>query len=172
MSRWIPVLVRLEHLEAVTRFIGELEASRGADNVGDMIEFVEATGGVHSFAAERRAELDARPSWTLEDLQRLARGETATTERWARALDVCAAAPETYLPTSEIARRSGMTIAQWRDAPRKIARHLKAQYPHVPRDEKGDAVWPLLAKSVPEHPGEVSWAITSEMARLWKQVRS
>lgn len=172
MSKWIPVLVRLEDLEAITRLIGELESSRTEYDVDQSIEFVESHSDAGATATDRPAELASRVSWTSEDLQRLAKGETATTARWARALDVCASSPETYLPTSEIAKRSGMTIAEWRDAPRKITRHLKANYPNVPRDEKGDAVWPLRAKSVPENPGEVSWAITSDMARLWKQVRS
>lgn len=172
MTRWIPVLVRLEDLEAVSRFIGGLESSR-TDDQGDEVTQLVGSQSVAEATSDVGADgLTSRVSWSYEDLERLAKGETATTARWTRALDVCAAVPETFLPTSEIAKRSGMSIAEWRDAPRKITRHLKANYPNVPRDENGDAYWPLQAKSVPEYPGEVSWAITSDMARLWKQVRS
>ena len=172
MSRWIPVLVRLEDLDLVTRYLGELEASRDDSYVDAMVELTQSGSDPAVVSRSESTELDSRPSWNLEDLRRLARGETATTSRWAKALDVCASTPETYLPTSEIAARSGMSIREWRDAPRKITRHLRVNYPNAPRDSQGNAVWPLHAKSVPEHPGEVSWAITSEMASLWKEVRS
>lgn len=172
MSKWIPVLVRLEDLDLVTSYIGELEASRDDSHLDPMIELTHSGSDPAQVSLSEPTELDSRPSWDLEDLQRLAKGETATTSRWARALDVCASSPETYLPTSEVAKRSGMSIREWRDAPRKITRHLRVNYPNVPRESDGNAVWPLHAKSVPEHPGEVSWAISSEMARLWKEVRS
>lgn len=172
MSRWIPVLVRLDDLDLVTRYIGELEASRDDSHLDPMIELLHSSSDPTQVRASEPTELDSRPCWDLEDLQRLAKGETATTSRWAKALDVCASAPGTYFPTSEIAKRSGMTISEWRDAPRKITRHLRVNYPNVPRDSDGNAVWPLHARSIPENPGEVSWAISSEMARLWLKVRS
>ena len=178
MSRYMPVLVRLEDVERVTRLLRELEESRPADEdpAVDLTRpraaspaQTSATVGVDT---ARPPELVDVPTWSVEDLRRLAEGTTATTRRWTLALDVCAAEPETYLQTSEIARRSGMSVAEWRDAPRKITRHMRANYPDVPKDENGDAIWPLHAKTLPEHRNEVSWAITQEMAELWKQVRA
>lgn len=164
MARWIPVLVRLEDLDKVTRLLSDLELTRGEEDAADEVD-VEAP------APSAGTPHAPKPVWSLQDLQRLAEGSTATTTRWARAMDVCAEVPETFLPTSEVARRAGMSIAEWRDAPRKISRHLKAHFPDVPRDQNDKAVWPLRAKTVPEHPGEVSWAMSAEMAHLWKQVR-
>lgn len=171
MSKWIPVLVRAEDVEDVTRLILEREAARNQDDIDSVIEVLQDQGTSRSDQADASKD-DSRQSWSVEDLGRLAKGDTATTERWARALDVCAKEPENYLPTTVIAERSGMTVAEWRDAPRKISRHLKAHYPNVPKDENGDACWPLHAWSKPEYPGQVSWAITAEMARLWNQVRA
>jgi hypothetical protein len=43
--------------------------------------------------------------------------------------------PKKSLPTSEIAKRAGMTINEWRDVPRKITRLLRAHFPGFPRGE-------------------------------------
>ena len=153
MSKWMPVLVRVD-----------------SSGYGEATEMVGAARYVPE-AAPVRAALDQRPNWSLSNLQRLASSQTATGQRWARALDVCSECPGEYLPTSEVARRSGMEINEWRDAPRKISRHLKAHYPDLPTDSAGHAYWPLHAQTVPEHPQEVSWAASSGTARLWKQVR-
>jgi hypothetical protein len=87
-------------------------------------------------------------------------------------MDVCCevAGSGEWLSTSEAAKRAGMTISQWRDAPRKITRHLKAHYPNVPTDERGDHIWPLRAASMPGSP-EVHWAMNVEQARRWREVR-
>jgi hypothetical protein len=73
-------------------------------------------------------------------LATLAQGKTATTERWALAMNVSAEAPEkngSRRPKSP--KRAGMTTIQWRDAPRKITRHPRAHFSDVPKDENGDA---------------------------------
>ncbi|RYF60612.1 MAG: hypothetical protein EOO27_05230 [Comamonadaceae bacterium] len=84
---------------------------------------------------------------------------------------MCCEHPGTYLPTSKVAELSGMTITEWRDAPRKISRHLKAHFSDVPVSAKGALSWPLSAETMPEHPGEVSWMATAETAKRWEQVR-
>lgn len=170
MSRWIPVLVRLEDYDTVTRLVAERELERPDNDFDQAVQLAEVPSAEARVAEP--GELSERPLWSVEDLRRLAEGTTDTTERWTRALDVCAEQPGTYLPTSEVARRTGMSIPQWRDAPRKITRHLNKHYPNVPRDRRGDPVWPLHAKTRPEHPSEVSWAISPEMAVLWRQARS
>lgn len=85
MSKWIPVLVRLEDLDLVTSYIGELEASRDDSHLDPMIELTHSGSDPAQVSLSEPTELDSRPSWDLEDLQRLAKGETATTSRWARA---------------------------------------------------------------------------------------
>lgn len=168
-NKWIPVLVRLEDYDTVTRMVAEWESGRDFDALDQAVD----TKGllVTDDQPDELDELSQRPLWSVEDLRRLAAGTTDTTERWARAMDLCAEQPGTYFPTSEVASRTGMSIPQWRDAPRKISRHLNKHYPDVPRDSNGDPVWPLHAKTQPEHPNEVSWAMSAEMASLWRQVR-
>ncbi|WP_248581267.1 hypothetical protein [Nocardioides sp. InS609-2] len=63
-----------------------------------------------------------------------------------------------------------MTVNEWRDAPRKITRHLKANYPNVPLDSHGLHIWPLLAKGKPGSQ-EVHWAMNAEQASSWRKVR-
>ena len=177
MSTWIPVLVRLEDYPEITAQIAAREADRSD---GEPVTPVDRVRGLDD------QEVDARPTspeekklaahlpWSVEDLARLAEGRTSTTERWARALDVLVdSGPGTWLPTSEVARRSGMTINEWRDAPRKISRHLRAHYPNVPKNSRGEAHWPLCVggRGISDNGGEAWWAITPEMAARWREVR-
>lgn len=88
-------------------------------------------------------------------------------------MDVCSDAAEAvdpWLSTSEVAKRSGMSINEWRDAARKITRHLKANFAGVPLDENGNRIWPLLARDKPGS-AEVHWAMNTEQAKRWRQVR-
>ena len=123
----------------------------------DRVELVDQPVVTRSASPEEE-QLAAHIPWSVEDLARLAEGRTATTQRWARAMDVLVdAGPGTWLPTSQVARRSGMSINEWRDAPRKISRHLKVRYPNVPRDENGHAHWPLCTggSGIHDNGGEV-----------------
>lgn len=177
MSTWVPVLVRLEDYREVAALVAEREADRldgePIDNVYKVQELGVLAAGAHPRTSEDRRLADHTP-WDVDDLRVLAEGRTKTTERWGRAMDVCAEEPERWLPTSEVARRAGMTINEWRDAPRKITRHLRAHYPNVPVDENGEQVWPLCpgGAGIPANGGEVWWAITREMAARWREVRS
>lgn len=171
MATWIPVLVRTEHYQAVARVIEQLEADHPEESGSGILIDAGDLRTVVSANPPHPSGLESRPSWNPRDLARLAAGSTVTTQRWSLAMDVCAENPGTFFPTSEIADRSGMTVVEWRDAPRKISRHLKIHFPDVPKDSSGHALWPLLAKTQPENPGEVSWAITNEMASLWREVR-
>ncbi len=177
MTTWIPVLVRLEDYAEITNLIATYEADR---NDGEPITPVSAVHDLGSLGVAAKPmsyedeQLAKHVPWSLEDLATLAQGKTATTERWSLAMNVCAEAPEKWLPTSEIAKRAGMTTNQWRDAPRKITRHLRAHFPDVPKDENGDAWWPLCVggRDIPANGGEVWWAITTEMGNRWSKVQA
>lgn len=149
MATWIPVLVRLEDYAEITAQVAAREAARPAGQPITPFDQVRALGHLPPAsppATPEAKKLAAHIPWDVEDLARLAEGRTTTTQRWTRALDVMVdAEPGTWLPTSDVARRSGMTINEWRDAPRKIARHLQARYPNVPKDENPDAYWPLAS---------------------------
>jgi hypothetical protein len=109
--------------------------------------------------------------WSDEDLYRLATSDAVTAQRWARAMDVCARVENQgrFLSTREVASQSGMTINEWRDAPRKIKRHLASNYPQV------NGHWPLRAKAgrqIGRPDDQVYWAINAEQAARWINARS
>lgn len=111
--------------------------------------------------------LAALKPWEADDLRRLAKSEFITAVRWARAIDVCCDHVEEFLSTQQIAKETGMSVNEWRDAPRKITRHLKARYPNVP-------AWPLAVKdgrALGHNDGQVYWAINGEQAARWQLVR-
>jgi hypothetical protein len=197
MSKWMPVLVRdVDYLEVVA-LVAEREAGRADGGVDLHVDLVAGEPQVSGQGAGRRngqapvevaAHLEThaglggedprllpRPSWSIEALKQLLTDRTKTGRRWVRALDVCATARdngELWLPTSEVASRTGMTVNQWRDACRKISPHLDAAFSGLPMNADGQAVWPLGDKSeFPGSGGEVWWAISLEMAVRWRQVR-
>ncbi len=175
-NKWIPILVRLEDFEDITRILATREASRdntAGEELPGVIDRRESDGAEAEIGTREDVRLREHQPWSRDDLARLAEGKTLTTQRWSLALDVCAKDPLEWLPTSEVAKRSGMSINEWRDAPRKITRHLKRNYPNVPQDKNGDAFWPLLdgGGGIPDNGGEVWWTITPEMADLWNDIR-
>lgn len=177
MSRWVPVLVRLEDYEEITSLVAEREAHRPEDG-SQAAAHIELGGPVtlirpSSISDPDGEQLAAQTPWEIADLRKLAEGTSRTAQRWTKAMDVCCEVAESEYPwlgTSEIAARTGMTISEWRDAPRKMTRHLKANYPDVPVDSQGNQVWPLLAKSKAGS-SEVHWAMNVEQARRWRRVR-
>lgn len=185
MTRWMPVLVRLEDYEEITRLIARLESERPAEDLTPVLAGMTVTTAIphqsvteSSSAAERteHPRLVGRASWSVEDLRRLCTSDALTAQRWTKAIDVCVAARdsgEEWLPTSEVAARSGMSVNEWRDAARKITRHLATNYPNVPVDESGRHVWPLAADGdhIPNNGGQVWWAVTAQTAENWREVR-
>lgn len=174
MTRWIPVLVRLEDYAEITSLVAKREASRRQE-VSEVVELDSAlaTPPASAITDPHADLLAAMTPWEVDDLRQLAHGTSQTAQRWTRAMDVCCAVADTdnpWLGTSEVAARSGMKINEWRDAPRKMTRHLKANYPNIPVDARGDQVWPLLAKSkAGSH--ELHWAMNAEQARRWRTAR-
>lgn len=170
MTTWVPILVRLEDYGEIAALIAEREASR----VQPVTRVIDTpTDAPSAILDPDDAQLATWTPWPIEELRALAEGTSETAKRWTRAMDVCSAVADTdhkWLSTSEVAARSGMSINEWRDAPRKISRHLRANYPRVPRDDRGDHIWPLLAMGKPgSH--EVHWAMNSEQAGRWRAVR-
>lgn len=174
MAKWIPILVRLEDYAEVTSLVAKGEANRRQEG-SEVVEVDSPLAPPRGSAiVDPHAEqLAAWTPWEIEDLRQLAQGTSQTAQRWTRAMDVCCAVADTdnpWLGTSEVAARTGMTISEWRDAPRKMTRHLKANYPNIPVDARGDQVWPLLAKSKAGS-NELHWAMNAEQARRWRAAR-
>lgn len=171
MTNWIPLLVRTEDYSEFAGMVAERELERVDGDAPLVIS--NALAPLTSKAEESDALseiLAAYPSWPEDLLRRLANGSTKTAQRWTRALDVVAASDvQAWFTTSEIAKKSGMTINEWRDAPRKLPQHLKANFPDAPRTTEGHLAWPLRAMSITSL--EVSWAMTPETKATWREIR-
>jgi hypothetical protein len=170
VTKWVPVLVRLEDYAEVTTLVADREAGRHEPALE--VEVAKETVLAEPAPAHDSRLVEQTP-WSVDDLRKLAEGTSETAKRWTLAMDVCSAIADTgqpWLSTSEVANRSGMTVNEWRDAPRKITRHLKANYPAVPVDKNGGHVWPLRGEAKPGAP-EVHWAMNIEQARRWRGVR-
>ena len=162
LQGWVPVLVPEEDYVAVCEYVAARQAER-------------APSGSRSLEAEpHEGEADPRltawPSWPENALERLAQSTIVTAQRWAKAMDAVAQGEQNWYTTSEVAQLSGLTINEWRDAPRKISRHLKAHYTDVPV-HKGNLAWPLRPWTNPDRPLEVSWGIPPVTKQRWLRIR-
>lgn len=168
---WIPLLVPEPDYVELAQRVAELARERGDDAPASPVDIrLTPAGGVPRQASpddvSSKALAELTP-WSIDDLRRLARGETLTTQRWTKALDVCSQRVGEFISTEEIAANSEMRVEEWRDAPRKIQRHLDRHYPDV----EG---WPLAAvsgRSLGHSYDQVYWAITAEQAQRWKEAR-
>ncbi len=168
MSKWVPLLVRLEDYSELASQVAAREAKR-PDEAGPTPDIRVALGETHR-AATKVEELLARlKPWSVDELRQIV--VTAPTyktmARWARAMDVASAHPEEFLSTAQMADESGMSINEWRDAPRKLPQHLAAHFP-------ANIEWPLSAVGGRElgKDDQVYWGITIDQAQRWKQVRA
>ncbi|GGF48689.1 hypothetical protein GCM10011519_23390 [Marmoricola endophyticus] len=174
MSRWIPVLVRAEDYAEVTALVAARESDRRPETWPADPEPLTVTD-LDPAPASRSSKADdalaSYPSWPESALRRLAGSDVVTAQRWARAMDVCAAAQpdDPWRTTTQIAELSQMSVTEWRDAPRKISRHLKANYRDLP-SWRGHLAWPLLAWGL-SRGSEVSWAMTPATRERWRRVR-
>lgn len=162
---WVPVLVRLADYAAVTQLVAARETERTLST-----EETPATPRHTGDVAMEDPRLTTWPAWPEDALQRLAAGSSLTARRWTRAMDAIAVGDAEWYSTSEVAQLSGMTVREWRDAPRKISRHLKAHFRDVPVHE-GDLVWPLRTSGQPDKPGEVSWGMSATTRERWRKIR-
>lgn len=164
LAGWVPVLVPEQDYVAVCQFVAARQAERAPS--GKRSSGVE--GEANGTGTDPR--LTTWPAWPEDALQRLAQSSTATTQRWAAAMDAIAQGEQDWYTTSEVAQLSGLTVNEWRDAPRKISRHLKAHYTDVPV-HKGNLAWPLRPWTNPDRPAEVSWGMPPVTKQRWLQIR-
>jgi hypothetical protein len=168
VSKWIPLLVRLEDYPELASQVAAREAKR-SDDVADNPETRVVLADSPTAATKAEVLLARLKPWSLDELRQIV--VTAPTyktmARWARAMDVASDHPEEFLSTAQVASESGMSINEWRDAPRKLPQHLKAHFPL-------NIDWPLMAVGGRElgRDDQVYWGITIEQAQRWKQVRT
>lgn len=163
---WLPLLVRLEDYAELAELVRERESTRDPGSAPSIGAQAAMDASAEPLTHEQ-AKLAEHVPWSVHNLARLAKGDSLTAQRWVKAMDVLAQQPGTWLPTSKVAELSGMTINEWRDAPRKMPRHQAKNYP----DEQ---MWPLCAggAGIVNNQGEVWWAMTEEVARRWNSVRT
>ena len=168
MSKWIPLLVRIEDYAELAGQVAAREAKR-PDAAGPTPEARVALPETSRTATKTEELLAQLKPWSLDALRQiiLTTPTYKTMARWARAMDVASGHPEEFLSTAQIASESGMSINEWRDAPRKLPQHLTAHFP--PSIE-----WPLKPTGGRElgKDDQVYWGISIEQARRWTQVRA
>lgn len=175
MSKWTPLLVPEEDYLEFASLVAQRLTQRRERELVDGPEGVrvvappvdDLAAPVGGPATVMARALAALKPWNLDDLRRLAKGETVTTQRWAQALDLCSQRVGEFLSTQDVAALTGMRIEEWRDAPRKIQRHLDRNYPDVPG-------WPLAVVSgrkLGHTYDQAYWAINDEQASHWLKVR-
>lgn len=164
LDGWTPVLVPSEDYVAVTRFVAARQAER--TGAGHHLGRSHPEGGSET----AHPLLASWAAWPEDALRRLAESQSVTARRWVTAMDAIAQRDGNWFTTSEVAEISGLTINEWRDAPRKISRHLKAHYTDVPVHE-GHLVWPLRPWTNPDKPGEVSWGMPPATKQRWIAIR-
>ncbi|MDP9183895.1 MAG: hypothetical protein M3P04_14110 [Actinomycetota bacterium] len=170
MSKWIPLLVRIEDYPEMAALVAEREA----DHPDSPAEVTTSPGPVARASVDADAALLATwTPWSVEQLEAFSKFHSATAQRWTRAMDACCEAVSSerpWLSTAEVAARTGMDVNEWRDAARKLTRHLRANFPNVPTGPDGEHIWPLLARGKAGSQ-EVHWAMNPEQAHRWRQVR-
>jgi hypothetical protein len=168
MSTWIPLLVRTEDYAELATLVAAREALR-PDTAVACDRDLDVAPRERSRATTKAAELlETLKPWSVDDLRQIidTAADYKTMDRWARAIDVATARPEQFISTAEIAAESGMTVNEWRDAPRKLPQHLTAHFPP-------NIGWPLLGVGG-RHLGrddQAYWAISIEQAKRWTQAR-
>jgi hypothetical protein len=165
VSTWIPLLVRQEDYTEFAAQVALREISRETTGASPTVTLGTATGP----ATKESELLSTLKTWSTEALRRLAESGDAfaTAERWGKAMDVMCKHVGEFISSAQLAEEAGMSINQWRDAPRKLPAHLEKHY------EPG-IEWPLKAVGGRElkKDDQVYWGITAEQAQRWLQVRS
>jgi hypothetical protein len=168
MSKWVPLLVRIEDYAELASQVAAREAKR-PDEATRTAETRVALAETPRAATKAEQLLARLKPWSLDELRQIIDTTPTykTMARWARAMDVASDHPEEFLPTTQIASESGMSINEWRDAPRKLPQHLTAHFP-------ANIDWPLEAVGGRElgKDDQVYWAITIDQAKRWLQVRA
>lgn len=166
MSKWIPLLVREQDYLELAALVASREAGRNAESTGWPADSqpVDLTA---SSTREGKLLATLKP-WSVVSLRQLAdSAETyATAMRWSKAMDVMLNHVGEFISSAQLAHEAGMTINQWRDAPRKLPSHLEKHY-------EPQLGWPLKAVGGRElrKDDQVYWGITKEQAARWSQVR-
>lgn len=167
VAEWIPLLVPSQDYIELAALVEKRQRDRGPDATQAVVvtgQQSEVASSVPRVVSNAVAQFEA---WSVADLRKLATSKALTAQRWARAMDVCSSEPERFFSTQEVAELSGMSVNEWRDAPRKISRHLASNYPGAPG-------WPLVVASgrnLGHAYDQAYWAITDLQAQRWSEAK-
>lgn len=171
VQSWIPILIPAEHHADITALVrhrlDELGFAGASDGVVEIRLRDDPDSQPHA-GGDHAGILDDHDPWAVDNLAALLRNPTTTAQRWVKAIDVCANHVAEFVPTETIAEESGMTVANWRAACRKMTVHQRATYP-------GETSWPLATASgraIGRPAGPLYVALTSEQARRWAEAKS
>jgi hypothetical protein len=184
MTSWVPILVPLDRYASYAALVATDAATLDLPSPTDWQQMVIAASSASTKHAENPAEptgsraealasLSTMPHFGEAELAAIADGTTETAVRWTKAMDFCSAHPGDFFTTTEVAEATGMTVNNWRDAPRKMYLVLR-KIPGAPLWDSGKYVgqpaWPLLAWWFTGDV-QVSWAISPENAMSWRGLR-
>lgn len=147
----VEVSVPRRHLIAVYGLLARLEGERSAS----------------PSAAEQDG--DEQPAgdmpWSVEDLRRFAKTQTATSVTIRKVLDVLAEAPGTFVSTSRLEKVTGVPKANLKGAFSGLSRHVRKFYPNrVPM-----TVFAWGTHMGPGVPAEAHYMLDQERAATWKE---
>lgn len=165
---WMPMLVRTEDYLPVATLVAAREAQRQGTHADRSDPAPQHTSAHDGLGLLPPPEFDPQVHlvpWPVEQFKALIKSSFTTAQRWVKAMDVATEHEGRLLSSDQIAAMTGMPIEAWRDAPRKITRHLDAHY-SVPG-------WPLYAVGGRKlgREDQVYWGISAEQAARWRQAR-
>jgi hypothetical protein len=148
----IMIPVPRKHLMAVYGFLAQLD--RGDQTEEDSVE--------------DDAEEDVPFVWSVEDLRRFAETPTATSDTIGKVLDVLAAVPGEYLPTSDLEEKTGVPRNKLKGAFSALTRHINTHY-----DGQGwMLMWEWGSALGAGHLAETHYMLNDEQAARWKEARA
>jgi hypothetical protein len=165
MADWIPLLVRAEDYPELSALVAAREAGRTDGDPPSLRTSTSQIAGVGAGAVIQQAWSRFR-SWPVESLRQLAdsRRTYRTAERWCLAIEVACDHTNALISSAQMAEEAGMSINEWRDAPRKLPQHLKAHYP----EGLGLPLLDIAGRDIGKD-DQIYWGISSEQRDRWRQ---
>lgn len=168
MSDWIPLLVRAEDYAELSALVAAREADRTdrAWTPGRVATSEASIAGTGAVVEDAWARFRA---WPVESLRQLAdsRRIYRTAERWCLAIDVACDHTNALISSAQMAEEAGMSINEWRDAPRKLPQHLKAHY----QEGLGLPLLDIAGRDIGKD-DQVYWGISAEQRDRWRQANA
>jgi hypothetical protein len=168
MADWIPLLVRADDYAELSALVATREAGRTDGTLPSMRVATSTRSIAGAGAVIEEAWARFRP-WPVESLRQLAdsRRTYKTAERWCLAIDVACDHVNALISSVQMAEEAGMSISEWRDAPRKLPQHLRAHYP----EGLGLPLLDVAGRDIGKD-DQIYWGLSSEQRDRWRQANA